>query len=198
MRPDQSGRAAEVFALAFHTDPSSIATVPDPVERARIMPLIGAWNIRLGLMYGEVLVTDGNLDGVLTVFTSEREGELEESVDDTIGELAERMGPEAWARNEELWPVWDIPHERMKEAVGEPHWYVDMLAVDPAWQGMGIGSALLQVVSDRADSDGRPCALFTYSERNVRLYERHGYEVVHAGETPIISIPYWCMKRPSK
>jgi ribosomal protein S18 acetylase RimI-like enzyme len=80
--------------------------------------------------------------------------------------------------------------------VAEPHWYLDLLAVDPDRQGLGIGSALLRAVNERSDADGRPCALFTFTEQNVRLYQRHGYEIVDDGEAPLMPLHYWCMKRP--
>jgi ribosomal protein S18 acetylase RimI-like enzyme len=60
---------------------------------------------------------------------------------------------------------------------------------------MGIGSALLQAVNARSDADGRPCALFTFTERNVGLYRRHGYEIVDEGEAPLMPLHYWCLKR---
>jgi ribosomal protein S18 acetylase RimI-like enzyme len=71
-----------------------------------------------------------------------------------------------------------------------------LLAVDPGRQGIGIGSALLQAVNARSDADGRPCALFTFTERNAGLYQRHGYEIIAEGEAPIMPLHYWCLKRP--
>ncbi|HYP60987.1 MAG TPA: GNAT family N-acetyltransferase [Thermomicrobiales bacterium] len=197
MRADQRERAAEVFARAFLSDPAMVATFPDSDERTRVMRVMGNWNIRLGETFGEVFVTAGEVDGVLTLFSSEREEELEEQIFDTYGSMPDEMGPEAWERNEAMGRLWEIPHEAMKAAVAEPHWYLDLLAVDPDRQGMGIGSTLLQVVNARSDADGRPCALFTFTERNVGLYQRHGYEIVAEGEAPLMPLHYWCLKRPS-
>lgn len=196
MRADQQERAAEVFARAFLGDPAMVAAFPDPIERSRVMRVMGDWNIRLGMTFGEVFVTAGQVDGVLTLFSSEREEELEEKIVDTYGSMRDEMGSEAWERNEAMGPLWEIPHEALKAAVAEPHWYLDLLAVDPDRQGIGIGSALLQAVNARSDADGRPCALFTFTERNAGLYQRHGYEIIAEGEAPIMPLHYWCLKRP--
>ena len=55
---------------------------------------------------------------------------------------------------------------------------IGRLIVEPACQGRGIGSALLQAI-ERAFPQAAQFELFTgsKSEGNIRLYRRHGYEV---------------------
>ena len=196
MRADQHDGAAEVFARAFQTDPAMIAAFPDPALRARVLRPLGDWNVRLGVRFGTVLVAGDPLAGVLTFFSSEREAELEAKIADTYGSMPDELGADAWAHNQAMGPLWEIPHEALKAAVIEPHWYVDLVAVDPANQGQGIGSALLRAVNERADAKGQACALFTFTAGNVSLYLRHGYAVVCEGVAPIVPIRYWGMMRP--
>lgn len=59
----------------------------------------------------------------------------------------------------------------------EPHWYLAILATDPAHQGRGIGSALLAPVLDRCDSEGLPAYLESTRESTVAFYARHGFTV---------------------
>ncbi|HEY8376885.1 MAG TPA: GNAT family N-acetyltransferase, partial [Nannocystis sp.] len=71
------------------------------------------------------------------------------------------------------------------------------LGVEPAMQGRQIGSALLRALSARADAAGLPCYLETDREPAMRLYLRHGYEVV--GEhvlTELDGVRFWRMERP--
>ena len=56
------------------------------------------------------------------------------------------------------------------------YWYLQFLGVEPAWQGQGIGSALMAPVLERCDREGARAYLDATSERNKRLYERHGFQ----------------------
>jgi ribosomal protein S18 acetylase RimI-like enzyme len=76
-----------------------------------------------------------------------------------------------------------------------PHWYLAALGVDPDRQGQGIGSALLRPMLARADSTGTACWLDTHRERNVKLYERHGFETCECLTPPGHPVPVWGMLR---
>jgi GNAT superfamily N-acetyltransferase len=55
------------------------------------------------------------------------------------------------------------------------HEYLWMIGVAPGHQGQGLGTALIQHVLDRCDSEGRPAYLEASSARSTRLYERLGF-----------------------
>ncbi len=59
----------------------------------------------------------------------------------------------------------------------EPHWYLAVLGTDPAHQGTGIGTALLEPVLATCDRDGVPAYLESSKEANVPYYERFGWKV---------------------
>lgn len=58
-----------------------------------------------------------------------------------------------------------------------PHWYLATLGTDPARQGRGVGSSLLQAVLARVDEEGLPTHLESSKERNLPFYGRHGFAV---------------------
>jgi GNAT superfamily N-acetyltransferase len=60
----------------------------------------------------------------------------------------------------------------------EAHWHLPLIGVDPAYQGKGIGSALLSQVLNLCDALKVSAYLEATSPRNVPLYERHGFEAV--------------------
>ncbi len=69
----------------------------------------------------------------------------------------------------------------------EPHWYLPMIGVDPAHQGNGCGSALLKHALARGDCDGKLAYLESTSLESLRLYERHGFELlgtIQVGSSP--------------
>jgi len=62
---------------------------------------------------------------------------------------------------------------------GELHFYLNTVGVEPSLTGQGHGGAIIRHTLDLADSDGHPCYLESSSSRNVPLYERLGFEVIH-------------------
>lgn len=62
----------------------------------------------------------------------------------------------------------------------EPHWYLPLIGVDPARQGCGYGSAMLQQALRQCDDECLPAYLESTNPRNIPLYERHGFEVIDA------------------
>ena len=74
------------------------------------------------------------------------------------------------------------------------YWYLQFLGVAPGWQGRGIGSALMGPVLERCDREGVRAYLDATSERNKRLYERHGF-VAQDQFAPPGGPPIWPMWR---
>jgi ribosomal protein S18 acetylase RimI-like enzyme len=72
----------------------------------------------------------------------------------------------------------------------EPHWYLPLIAVDPARQNQGHGSALLREALARCDRDGLLAYLESSNPRNITLYQRHGFEVmgtIQVGSSPVMT-----------
>jgi ribosomal protein S18 acetylase RimI-like enzyme len=71
----------------------------------------------------------------------------------------------------------------------EPHWHLPLIGVDPAQQGLGLGSALLRHALRRCDRDRVPAYLESSNPRNSSLYERHGFRrlgEIQAGDSPTL------------
>jgi hypothetical protein len=80
----------------------------------------------------------------------------------------------------------------------EPHWYLQVMAVDPSVQRQGLGTALLAPTLTACDVGGHPAWLETQREENLRYYERFGF-VVEQVHQPVKSVPpLWTMKRPPR
>lgn len=72
----------------------------------------------------------------------------------------------------------------------EPHWFLPIIAVDPAWQGCGIGSELMAHAVAECDAMGCRAYLESSNPRNISLYERHGFKVigeVEVGNCPVLT-----------
>jgi GNAT superfamily N-acetyltransferase len=57
------------------------------------------------------------------------------------------------------------------------HWYLGYLGVRGDNQGQGIGARMLREVLDQADATGTPAYLESSNEKNLTLYQRHGFAV---------------------
>jgi GNAT superfamily N-acetyltransferase len=76
----------------------------------------------------------------------------------------------------------------------EPLALVDSVAVEPAAQGRGIGSALIRSGLDRARAAGHGVWIETGNPRNVPLYARHGFRVVEDADAPGGGPHIWFMR----
>lgn len=80
---------------------------------------------------------------------------------------------------------------------GEEHHYLQLLGVDPACQGMGYGSAMLERSLNAVDEAHLPAFLVSSNARNQPLYERFGFRVtqtVQSGSSPSV----WPMLREAR
>lgn len=60
----------------------------------------------------------------------------------------------------------------------EPHWHLPLVGVDPAHQRKGIGAALLRRTLAICDEQKTPAYLEATSQRNIALYQRHGFKAL--------------------
>ena len=75
----------------------------------------------------------------------------------------------------------------------EQHFYLFFMAVDPRFQGKGLGSAILDATLRHIDQATMPAYLENSNPRNARLYERAGFvarnNISPKGAPPLI--PMW-------
>jgi ribosomal protein S18 acetylase RimI-like enzyme len=76
-----------------------------------------------------------------------------------------------------------------------PHWYLFAIGVDPAMQGRGLGGALLRGVLERCDQGKSPAYLEASTEKNARIYEKHGFRVTEEMRVGDDGPPLWLMWR---
>ena len=67
---------------------------------------------------------------------------------------------------------------------GRPHYYLSLLATDPAHRSHGHGLRLLADNLRRLDAEGASAYLEASNPANVPLYERHGFKLLGAFDLP--------------
>jgi ribosomal protein S18 acetylase RimI-like enzyme len=74
------------------------------------------------------------------------------------------------------------------------HYYLAFIAVAPQFQGMGLGSAMMEATLKPIDAGGMPAYLENSNPKNTRLYERCGF-VIQQNIAPKAAPPLLAMWR---
>jgi len=77
----------------------------------------------------------------------------------------------------------------------EPHWYLMLLAADPAHQRSGAGTLLMDDGVTRIDAEGVGGYLETQKEENLAYYRRFGFELKQTLHPMEAGPPYYTMWR---
>ena len=192
---DDIEACAGVLARAFHADPGTIVYEPDDEQRARILPGFFRTFVAAALSEDADLVVAGDpVQGIASWFGPERHGPTPEAMGaHGFGAVLEASGPDASGRLLAMIGELERQHELLTEG---PHLRLEFFGVEPTLQGSGIGTALIEYGHRRADELGLACYLETFTEPNVRYYERRGYKVV--GEYTVgDGVPVYGMIRPA-
>lgn len=75
----------------------------------------------------------------------------------------------------------------------DDHYYLAIIAADPAQTGRGLGAALMKHALAIVDEAGLPAYLESSNPRNISLYERHGFAVmseIQVGSSPVMTPMY--------
>jgi ribosomal protein S18 acetylase RimI-like enzyme len=183
---------AAMLARAFYHDPLYTCVFPDPAERETGL----AWDmgnlLRYGLLYGEVLVTEDLAASAVCLPPGETDFTEDRVAAAGMLGAAAALGPEAAARLHEFDDVSDKLHS---SALTHPHWYLAVLGVEPARQGRGLGSTLLDALVEKAERLQAAIYLETLNPANLTYYERWGFEVRAVAALSNGGVPVWGMVR---
>lgn len=95
-----------------------------------------------------------------------------------------------------LWAVSRVIDAIQAAHPSTPHYYLQVLGVDPCQQGQGWSKPLMQVVLNQADLARMPCYLETSTFSNIALYRRFGFEVTRVhDDLPYGAPTLWSMWR---
>jgi hypothetical protein len=163
--PSDRERIVRTVVAAFENEPAFRYFFPGLDEYAAWAPVLIGHLLDQRLAFETVWVVDGGSavsmwtpPGLATVdLTSGVPDEALERLhhyDDVVGEL--------------------LPSER--------HWYLGILATDPAHSGKRWGRLAMEQGLQQAQLDGRPAYLETTTDKNVAIYSASGWDV--SGSVP--------------
>ncbi|MES2169617.1 MAG: GNAT family N-acetyltransferase [Actinomycetota bacterium] len=180
-RLDEVDEIARVLARAFFHDPVMTWVMPCDGTRLRQLARLYRSIVRFGGIQAGV-TTVARDDGVRGAGVWRRRvspaGFAVRDIPFALGSgraLGRDMG-----RMIEMGRAVDAAHPK------QPHWYLQLLGVDPAAQHGGIGAALMSAQLDTVDAERLPAYLETTAE-NLEFYARFGFVVT--GEIPFSGRP---------
>ena len=190
----QLATAASVYARAFMDDPISVWVAPDPKQRERGLPLYFRMAMQYALRFGgHVYCSDDAPRAVATWLEPGR------SPPSTTGMLRTGLLRLLWASGlsdaRRLLEFGDTLERLHKQDVTQAHRYLWLLAVDPPFQGKGIGGELLRPALHEADRARLPCYLETARERNVSFYLRFGFRILRDEQMGRDGPRFWTLLR---
>jgi len=182
---DDEGAVALTLAKAFHDDPVMAilfgGSVPQPAATRFFARMA-----HMQIPHGEVYATSGNEAAAVWAPPGRWKVPNVEIAKNTPAFL--RIFGLRFVANLSILMLLEKNHPE------EPHYYLEFLGTDPAHQGHGLGSALMQPMIDRCDREGLGAYLESSKEANLGFYGRFGFEV-----TKIINhkagVPQWLMWR---
>jgi ribosomal protein S18 acetylase RimI-like enzyme len=194
LEKSQIDEAGKVLGMAFYDDPGYMYIIPEESNRkVCLVRWLCTLTVRYGLHYRHVYTTVGSLKGVAVWIPP---GDFPLSIKRMIevGMYASpfKLGLSALGRVIKLLNKMEEYHKR---DMPQQHWYLSLLGVAPLYQSQGVGSLLLQPLLKQADTEGLFCYLETFKEKNIRFYQKHGFEVVTTVELQRGELRFWTMKR---
>ena len=189
--------AGEVLGRALQDDPVSVYDIPDKEKRYAVMKYVFQMTSCLGVKYGETHATSPNLEGIAVWLPYvNKKFKMIINIGCLLKAKVYKVGREASKR---IKPIEEYNTKVHREFAPGDHWYLQTLGVEPAHQGKGYGSLLMEYMLEKIDATNPlPVFLETSTEINVKFYKRFGFEVVREGIIPETDVEQWYLLRKAK
>lgn len=165
----------------------------DEKKRRAVAETFGFVVLSVCLKYGEVYASSEKLEGIAAWLPP---GKAPFGVWQVIRSVSLamlfRFGRQGASRMRAYGKYVDNLHLKL---VPYPHWCLQIIGVDPAYQGHGFSSRLVRPVLERIDREQAPCFLETNSEKNVIIYRRFGFAIISEDKIPGTKLTSFAMLR---
>lgn len=163
-----------------------------PLQRKEAMLRYYDYSMQEGRRYGALFATNGRAVGASVWSQPLNDDICKQKAGQKKEFLRRYMGENSVDAYEQITANMNMH----TEAVVPPgSWYLSILGVAPPFQGQGLGQTLIQPMLEQTDVGGCPTFLETFTPRNIRFYEKLGFEQTGAFDEPATRARYWVMVR---
>jgi len=188
-----TAQACEMLSRAFFHDAKMAHLMPEIAARKDRSRHLFEFELRYGMLYGNVYMTSPAVEGVAVWLPSDKaEVTLWRAFRAGGMGLQRHLGKESMDRLMAFSTAIDDLH---KKHLPSPHCYLFFIGVDPSYQGQGYAGRLLRPMLNRLDTNKIPCYLNTQNEKNIGLYEHFGFRVIDQLTLPGTDILHTAMQR---
>jgi len=188
----QTEIVANILIQVLENEPHIKYLLPEEQTRRMVLPWFSRFIANASYVSGEIYTTE-NIDGAALWISPGRAFTLERIVRTDMLTMPFKLGWATFRRCINFAAHLETVH---KQLAAGPHWYLMILGVKPSTLENAVRSALLEPVLSQADSEGFPCYLETFAERDIPFYEGRGFRVQGAGSIPRSGANFWAMMRP--
>lgn len=181
MRNEHIDQAAGVIAKSFQSEEFAKNTYDfsDSEMKSRFAELLKI-ELKVFKKHGEkvdVALYDGNVAGVFSAkVTDDRHGfSVLKQLLKNIRKILPVARRVKYKNLSKMYSTMQKPNDIPKEAI-----LLEMIAVNPEYQGRGVGKAMMNAIGDYSKSVSRPIYLYTANAENVGYYEKLGYKTLVA------------------
>jgi ribosomal protein S18 acetylase RimI-like enzyme len=191
---DDAARIARLFAAAFARDPVFDWLARPGARRAHALQRFFYWVLReRSLPHGETWMSEDGFSAAAWIppYPGVAPATLREELR-LLPVILGLTGVSRFSRGTAMAAALEGAHPR------EPYFYLAFIGVAPRFQGSGLGTRLLEETLARIDAAGAAAFLENSHPRNLKLYQRMGFEVVREVVARPDAPPLYAMWRPAR
>ncbi|MBN1438245.1 MAG: GNAT family N-acetyltransferase [Anaerolineales bacterium] len=193
LRKKDIAEASAMLARAFREDPvwnAVFGAEATLVQREAVFSM----PVRYCLKYGEVFAASEKLEGMIG-WTPGEQAEMTAWRLIRCGGILSGMkiGSVLSSRMGSIFR--QLTLDQKEQLQGGRFLYVQILGVEPAHQGKGIGRRLIGELIEAGRRQKRSVYLETETERNVAMYEKYGFRLIRTITLPAFGLPMYEMIR---
>jgi ribosomal protein S18 acetylase RimI-like enzyme len=184
-------RIARLFTMAFAADPVFDWLTRTGAKRDTALHRFFTWILeRRTVPYGETWITGDGLAAATWIppYAAQSPSRLADDFR-LLPVMLRLTGMSRLSRGASMAAAMEHAHPDL------PYFYLAFIAVAPRVQGKGRGSALLRQTLQRADAANAHAYLENSNPRNLALYERAGFSVIHEIKARPDAPPVYAMWR---
>lgn len=184
--------ASLMLSRAFQND--AVIRWQIPELKRRLIRVQNYWqlSLRIGIKYGVVYGTSEDLEGIIILRPPTKEVSYWKYLTNGVIKFPIIFGIKSTKRITFVQAVRDSLRNIYMKL---PHWYLELLAVDPKHQGKGFARMLLEPFLKYIDQAKLPIWLDTTNKGNLAFFEKFNFTVLEEIIIPNTNIITWFMVR---